>query len=94
MNYPELIKKQIEKSGKRGKGKKELIAHLEGKRLTLKQAIYANCYDCVGFYYDGRVDCETKDCPLHPFMPYNPNRLKKLTPWMSGKRLGKKVGEK
>ena len=36
----------IEKYGKVARGKKELIKFLEGKRLTLKQAILAKCYDC------------------------------------------------
>ncbi len=58
------------------KGKKEMLAHLDGKKLTLKQAILAKCYDCMGYFNDGKVDCEVKGCSLHPFMPYNPNKAK------------------
>ena len=64
------------RNGKERQGKRHLIAHLEGKQLTPRQAIHAWCYDCMGFYDDGAGDCERNDCPLHPFMPYNPNRRK------------------
>jgi Zn-finger protein len=32
--------------------------------------IMAKCYDCTGFYKDGREDCNTPTCPLYPLMPY------------------------
>ena len=67
----------IEKYGLSARGKKEILAHLEGNKLTLKQAVNAKCYDCMGFYADGKVDCEMPSCTLYPFMPYNPNRIKK-----------------
>lgn len=44
---------EIEKHGKTARGKKELIKHLEGGRLTLKQAVNAHCYSCLGYYADG-----------------------------------------
>lgn len=56
------------------KGKKELLRHLDKERLTLKQAVIAKCYDCMGFYSDGKVDCKMPDCSLYPFMPYNPSK--------------------
>ena len=56
--------------GKESKGKRHMIAYLEGKRLSPSQAILANCCQCMGFYIDGKHDCEIPDCPLYPFMPY------------------------
>jgi len=56
--------------GIRAKGRKELAAHLEGIRLTQRQAIQAKCYECMGAYSDGRVFCKIPKCPLSPFMPY------------------------
>lgn len=64
----ELLK--LAKSGKESRGKKEFINFLNGEKLTLKQAILANCYCCMGYYFDGKVDCKVLTCPLHPAMPY------------------------
>ncbi len=60
----------IGKDGLRAKGKTELLRHLEGKKLTHKQAIYAKCYDCMGYFIDGRMDCRLCGCSLYPFMVY------------------------
>ncbi len=54
----------------RSKGKTHLIRHLEGKRLTQRQAILAKCCECTGYHADGRTDCGITDCPLYQFMPY------------------------
>ncbi len=62
--------KSIDKYGKQVKGRTELISHLEGKRLTLRQMIFAKCYDCMGFFADGKVDCNIPECALYPLMPY------------------------
>ena len=70
----------IKRQGKAARGQKELIKHLSGERLTLKQAVHAHCYDCNGFYADGKVDCRLPHCPLHPFMSYNQNRAKQTAP--------------
>jgi hypothetical protein len=56
--------------GIKAKGRQELIRHLEGERLTPKQAIIANCYECMGGYTDGKYSCEIPKCSLLPFMPY------------------------
>lgn len=69
----------IEKHGKTARGRQELLKHLDGGRLTLKQAVNARCYDCCGFFADGKQDCRMSKCPLHPFMAYNENRVKKTT---------------
>ncbi len=67
----------IRRHGKTAKGKKELIKHLEGRRLTLRQATLAKCFDCTGYFADGKNDCSMPHCPLHPFMAYNENRPKR-----------------
>lgn len=75
----EKLISEIRKHGKAARGQKELIKHLSGERLTLKQAVNAHCYDCTGFYADGKMDCSMPHCPLHQFMFYNKNRAKKTT---------------
>jgi hypothetical protein len=42
--------------------------------LTARQAIIAQCAHCMGWYADGRHDCENHDCPLYPYMPYGKYR--------------------
>jgi hypothetical protein len=56
--------------GIKARGGKESKKHLEGDKLTHKQAILAKCYDCMNGYLDGKMDCGIKDCPLYPVMPY------------------------
>jgi hypothetical protein len=61
----------IEKNGISGKGRKEMLNYLNGERLTIRQMALAKCYDCMGFYSDGRgTDCEIDTCSLYPIMPY------------------------
>lgn len=60
----------------RAAGRSEMIKFLEGKPLTRGQSIRAMCYSCLGFCEAGGFDCEVKDCPLYPFMPYNRNKVK------------------
>jgi hypothetical protein len=61
---------EIAAHGLAAKGRQELIRHLEGRPLQRGQAIKAKCYDCMGYYTDGKVDCLTLVCPLYGFMPY------------------------
>jgi hypothetical protein len=68
-------KSSIKKHGIVSAGQGPLLKHLNGKRLTQSQAIKAKCYDCMGYFADGRADCCMPDCPLHPFMVYNPSRV-------------------
>jgi hypothetical protein len=70
---------EIETIGKVARGQKELLKHMNGEKLTFRQAIIANCYDCMGYYVDGKVYCEIKNCPLSPFMPFRP-KVKKTGP--------------
>ncbi len=69
--------KNIRLHGKTRGGKNELLKHLSGQKLTLKQAANAHCYDCAGYYADGKVACNMPHCSLSPFMPYNANREKR-----------------
>ncbi len=56
------------KSGTRRTGQKDLINHLQGKRLTQRQAIRAKCYDCLGM---GECPiCDDDECSLSSFSPY------------------------
>jgi hypothetical protein len=47
-----------------------MLSMLSGKKLTPQQAIKAKCFDCCGFFVDGRNDCGIKHCPLYNWMPY------------------------
>ena len=63
------------KSAKKGKlraGRRELIKHLEGGKITRMQAMKAKCYDCNGMGESG--ECDIEGCPLLPFSPYNRHR--------------------
>ena len=72
----ELIKAQIHriKGGDerkaRCRGENELLSMCDGKRLTQREAIYAQCFICQGYYVDGKEDCQNKTCPLYYYMPY------------------------
>jgi hypothetical protein len=66
------------KTWKDYRGKKELLKHMAGEALTMKQAIIAQCYSCTAGYFDGRVDCQTKDCPIYQFMPYRKEKIKRV----------------
>lgn len=58
-------------------GKKELLKHLRGEPLTLKEALLANCYSCSAGYADGRVDCKNPSCPCYGHMPYRKDKVKR-----------------
>jgi len=58
------------------KGQKEYESFKQGKKLTHKQMILAQCYVCNGLE-EGGEDCLGKSCPLYPAMPYRRDRTKK-----------------
>lgn len=60
----------IKKFGLKAIGRKEICAHLNGEHLTRGEAILAKCYECNGYYADGKADCKIPVCPLYGFMPY------------------------
>jgi len=62
--------KHILEFGIVARGRKELLNHLDGERLTIRQMALARCFDCMGYFADGKADCEIPDCPLYPLMPY------------------------
>ncbi len=62
--------KDVKQFGKRAKGRTERIKHLQGKKLTRQQAIFAHCFDCTGGYADGNRDCEINTCSLYPYHAY------------------------
>lgn len=64
------------RASKTAHGKSFLIQHLNGDYVRPHDAILAHCFDCMGFYERGREDCETPECALYPFMPYNPDKRK------------------
>jgi hypothetical protein len=68
---------KIERDGKGARGKKELIKFFKGEKLTVRQALIAQCYQCLGYYADGIGDCECQMCSLYIYMPYNKNKQKK-----------------
>jgi len=82
--------REIEKYGIAAQGRSEYIAHLSGKRLTRDRAIRAKCYDCMGYFADGKVDCEQTNCPLYPFMPYT---LTKRVPVGSVQSMPEKISD-
>lgn len=80
INAPENIRQRIPhiKSAPQSKGRfwwlsiciYSLSAGKIGEEPTRKAAILAQCCECLGYYQDGRHDCECPSCPLYYFMPY------------------------
>jgi hypothetical protein len=71
-NYQTMVE-QLKAEADRGPisaGMTQLKRHLNGERLTQREAIHAKCCDCSGYFVDGRYDCENPACPLHPWMAY------------------------
>ena len=46
---------------------RELKKKFRAEIKSLKWAIYAKCFDCMGFQADGYYDCKMNDCPLYPY---------------------------
>jgi hypothetical protein len=65
---------EVEAYGK-FQGRKELIAYYNGEKLGKWQMIRAKCFDCMGGYPDGAVDCQVYRCPIYPAMPYKGREL-------------------
>jgi len=51
------------------KGRKEFEKFQRGEKLTWKQVVRAQCYDCNG-QEEGAEDCKGDSCPLYQFFPY------------------------
>jgi hypothetical protein len=56
--------------GLSAKGQALLIKSIKEDRLSASQAIKAKCYDCMGYFEDGKGDCGDPHCPLYPWMAY------------------------
>jgi hypothetical protein len=61
---------EISRNGLSAKGQALLIKSIQGYRLSASQAIKAKCYDCMGYFEDGKGDCRDLHCPLYPWMAY------------------------
>jgi len=55
---------------KAARGRGEYLNFLAGKPLTRGQAIKAKCYECMGGFEDGKIDCLGKSCPLYGLRAY------------------------
>lgn len=53
----------------RVKGQSDYKKFKEGKLLTRKHAIFAQCYICNG-YKNSVIVCQDKSCPLYQHQPY------------------------
>lgn len=40
------------------------------EKPTRALAMQAICHECLGYYADGKVDCENPRCALYTWMPY------------------------
>ena len=58
------------KKGLQSQGRTAYLKYLETGNISLKNAVLAKCYECMGYFADGRKDCEMPDCPLYPYMLY------------------------
>lgn len=56
------------------KGKAAFLKHQKGVRLGPISMIQAKCFECMGRYADGTVDCNIPECSLYPVMPYRNNK--------------------
>lgn len=56
--------------GKRAIGRDDMEKMLAGTLRHRAGALKAKCYDCMGGYADGIMDCSVTSCPLYPFHPY------------------------
>ena len=51
-------------------GRASYLRACKGQKLAPTEAMRAKCYDCMGFYEDGIMDCGCSLCPLYSRMPY------------------------
>lgn len=74
-------------------GNRYLKNFMEGKPITMKQAVLAKCAECSNGFIDGKMDCGMGGiCPLYQFMPYaekKETKIKKLKKEMSTEQIAK-----
>ena len=51
------------------KGQVQYQKWQKGDKLTRREAILANCYQCNGLE-DSNEDCQCKGCPLYQYHPH------------------------
>lgn len=73
------MNKESAERGAVSKGKSLMLEHLAGKTLSPRQAMAAKCFDCMGGYADGRIDCKMDHCSLYPWMPYRESPVVRKT---------------
>ena len=63
---------QFERKNKRQsfQGEDAYFRFLKGGKITRREAMLAKCYECMGGYDDGKMDCCGESCPIFPFYPY------------------------
>ena len=63
------------------------------EKPTRGKSILAHCHQCMGYWADGRVDCQNVRCPLYPWMPYR--EMEPDLEWLklNPKRTGKVLKE-
>lgn len=72
-----LSKVRMVEDAPASKGRTLLLKYLGGGKLTARQSVIAFCCECMGFYHDGRHDCENYMCSHYPLMPYGKLRKKR-----------------
>jgi len=58
---------------------------------TLKNALISHCWECCGFYMDGKIDCENPKCQFYPWMPYAQKESDLWWTKYNPKRVGKQL---
>jgi hypothetical protein len=43
---------------------------MKSKAVTRKNAMLLQCWECMGHYKDGKMDCQNPKCPMYSYMPY------------------------
>ncbi len=70
MTDHEQIIEEIEKYGIQAAGRTECLKIHRGEKVSLSAAVKAKCYECMGYYQDGKADCECPTCELYAWMPF------------------------
>jgi hypothetical protein len=42
----------------------------DSSAIKMRTGVQLHCWQCMGFYSDGKRDCENLKCPLYKWMPY------------------------
>ncbi len=61
-------------TAKASTGKRAMLKYLRGEQIGMAEAMLGKCFDCMGHYHDGKMDCEQPHCSLYQWMPYRRNR--------------------